>query len=143
VQSNVREGSSIGLPTTPWFYTPPLLPDFGSGDAKDRVASAEESTEYVFVVDGRKEWNADLFEQAAPDYAILSEFECVDRKRLHDPDYEKYMAVLKRDYRLEKQFVRRLELFGVRFPMQWDLPHDMSYASPDILIFARSVSAGG
>jgi len=27
--------------------------------------------------------------------------------------------------------------------MQWNLPHDMSYASPDILIFARSVSAGG
>ncbi len=143
VKSNTPDGSSIGLPTTPWFYTPPLLPDFGSVDPMDRLASAEESTGYIFAVDGRKEWNAEFFEQAAPDYAILSEFEYVDRKRLHDPDYERYMAVLKRDYRIEKQFVRRPELFGVRFPMQWDLPHDMSYASPDILIFARSVPAGG
>ena len=143
VKSNLPEGSSIGLPTTPWFYTPPLLPDFGCVDPRDRLAAAEEATDYVYVVDGRKEWNAEVLKQAAPDYAILSAFEYVDRKRLRDSDYEKYISVLKRDYRLEKQFVRRPELFGVRFPMQWELPHDMSYASPDILIFARSAPAGG
>lgn len=143
IETNVPEGSSIGLPTTPWFYTPPMLPHFGVVDPKERLAAAEESADYIFVIDGRKEWNADVFAASAPDYAILSEFEYEDRRRLDDPDYSAYMSVLKQEYRLEKQFVRRPALYGIRFPMQWDLPHDMSYASPDILVYSRRYAAGG
>lgn len=143
IKANVPEGSSIGMPTTPWFYTPPLLPDFGIADPAERLAAVDQSTDYVFVVDGRKEWNAQVFEEAAPDYAVVSEFEYRDRRRVGDPDYEAYASVLKRDYRLEKQFVRRPGLFGVRFPMQWDLPHDMSYASPETLVYSRRSPNGG
>ncbi len=143
VKSNVAEGSAIGLPTTPWFYTPPLLPEFGLPSPQDRLEAAEASADLIFVVDGRKEWNADVFNEAAPDYAIISEFEYEDRKRVRDADYEKYMSIVRREYRLEKRFVRRPSLFGYRFPMQWELPHDMSYASPEILVYSRRFATGG
>jgi len=143
VRTNVPEGSSIALPTTPWFYTPPLLPSFGQVNAEDRLAAAEDSAEYVFVVDGREEWNARLFAETAPDYAILSEFEYEDRRRVGDMDYKRYFEILKQDYELEKRFSRRPAILGMPFPLQWEMPHDMSYASPEILIYRRSGQSSG
>ena len=137
VQKNVKPGASIGLPTIPWFYTPPLDPYFGLLDSRDRYKQVEEFTDYALVVNEDREWSAGFLEQESPDYVILSEFEYFDRLRIHDKDANEYFQVLKRDYRLEHRFADEPSLFGWRIPILRKLPHDMSYASPTILIYSR------
>jgi hypothetical protein len=143
VTSNIPQGNSIGLPTTPWFYTPPLIPEFGLVNPADRASAAQESSDFTFVFDPHKEWNARVLAEADPECVIVTQFESEDRRRVRDADYEKYAEILKKEYRVEREFVRRPALYGIPFPMQWRLPHDMSYASPEIRIYARSVPAGG
>jgi len=136
VRNNVLPGSSIGLPTIPWFYTPPLDPYFGLVDSGDRRERVQELLDYALVV-GTREWDAALLKRELPDYVILSEFEYEDRLRIRDKAAERYFRVLQRDYRLGGRFADAPSLFGLRVPALRELPHDMSYASPTILIYAR------
>ncbi len=137
IKANIPQGNSIGLPTTPWFYTPPLSPEFGLLSPSERTEAAEEADYYTFVFDTHREWNAQVLDEADPEYVIMSQFEYDDRLRVGDLDYKAYMSLVDEQYRIEKRFVRRPALYGVPFPMQWKLPHDMSYASPDTLVYAR------
>jgi hypothetical protein len=134
---SIPTGSSIGLPTIPWFYTPPVDPLFGLLTADDRLVRVAECTDYQLVVSRSAEWDADLLRSEAPEYVILSRFEYGDRLRIRDRSAGEYFDVLRSDYRLERRFAREMSLFGVRIPMCRALPHDMSYASPTILIYSR------
>ncbi len=143
VSENIAPGSSIGLATIPWFYTPPLDPYFGLPSAQERYERILELTDYKLIVSEETEWDAGVLARILPDFVILSEFEYEDRKRLGDPAAERYFSVLARDYRVARRFVRRPSLLGLRFPLPRELPHDMSYASPDILIYERGRPRGG
>lgn len=137
VAHNIPHGSSIGLPTIPWFYTPPLDPYFGLLDANDRYKRTQEPTDYILMLSKDKEWNVDFLSQELPDAVIISEFESRDRLRLGDSSTKEYFAVLDREYRLAHKFANPPSLFGIRLPLMGKLPHDMSYASPAILIYER------
>lgn len=138
IRSNVPMGSSIGLPTIPWFYTPPLDPYFGLPTSSERFDRITEVADYSLVVDADGEWDAGFLERESPDYVILSEFEYVDRRRIKDRAYERYSNVLKRDYRLVRRFSDSPSLLGLKVPFVPALPHDMSYPSPTILIYGKS-----
>jgi len=133
---SVPQGSSIGLPTIPWFYTPPLDPYFGLLSPAERYERVRESTDYMLIVSESSEWNADFLQQELPDYVILSEFEYKDRLRIRDAAARGYFDILRRDYRLEREFRNSLVRKSRIFPVDV-LPHDMSYASPTILIYSR------
>lgn len=136
IRSNIPPGSSIGLATIPWFYTPPLDPQLGIlVRAEDRLERAQEFTDYTFVIN-QNEWDADFLAQESPDYALVTSFEYQDRMRLNDPSVKKYFGVLNRGYTVAQEFsgesalVDQLLIFG-------QLPHDMSYTSPTITIYSR------
>lgn len=138
VREHVPPGSSIGLPTLPWFYTPPLDPFFGFVNPSDRWKQVEEFSDYPLVVSRESEWNAQFLESEKPDYVILSEFEYEDRIRVKDPAVREYFDVLERDYKLECRFARAQPLYP-RYFFARHLPHDMSYASPTTLVYSRKM----
>ena len=137
IRGNIPAGSSIAFPTIPWFYTPPLDPYFGLPSPSERFNQASEVADYSLVVNADREWDADFLARESPSYVILSEFEYVDRRRIKDRAYESYSSVLGRDYRLVRRFSDSPSLFGLRVPFTPELPHDMSYPSPTILIYGQ------
>ncbi len=139
IRQNVPLHSSIGLPAIPWFYTPPIDPYFGMVKADERYMHICEFTDYDLVVSRSNEWDAAFLQREAPQYVVLSQFEYTDRLRVHDRSAAEYFGVLKRDYRLVRRFADPPSLFGWRIPLVPQLPHDMSYASPTILIYERKV----
>lgn len=137
IRDNIPIGMSIGLPTIPWFYTPPLDPYFGFFSADFRYERMQEFIDYPLVVSKDREWDSAFLERESPDYVVLSEFEYFDRLRIKDSAAKKYFRALRRDYRLERRFADEPSLFGWRIPILRKLPHDMSYASPTILLYSR------
>ena len=138
IKDNIPAGSTIAFPTIPWFYTPPLDPYFGLPLPSERLDRIAEVTDYSLVVDANAEWNADFLVRESPQYVVLSEFEYVDRERIKDRAYESYSAVLKKDYHLVREFSDPPSLLEFRVPLIPRLPHDMSYASPTILVYGRN-----
>lgn len=139
IRQNVPLHSTIGLPTIPWFYTPPLDPSFGLISPQERYDRAGAVADYDLVVSRTDEWDARFLQREAPQYVVLSRFEYADRLRLHDRTAAAYFGVLKRDYRLVRRIADPPTLFGQRIPLMPGLPHDMSYAAPTILIYERRV----
>lgn len=137
IRENVPAGSTIGMPTVPWFYTPPLDPRFGFGSVQDRYETSQKVADYAIAVDPRKEFNAGLLKTSSPEYVVMSEFEYEDHMRVGTQAAQEYFSVLKEDYSLTKRFISSPTIFGIRFPLPVSLPHDMSYANPTILIYAR------
>ncbi|MHB0999008.1 MAG: ArnT family glycosyltransferase [Armatimonadota bacterium] len=138
IRDNISRGSTIGLPTIPWFYTPPFEPDMGlSPIAGERLEQARDFSDYLLVVNGDREWDADYLTQESPDYVIISEFESVDRLRIKDESAFKYMKVLSDNYQVIREFSGSPSLFGYSVPLFAKLPHDMSYVSPDVTIYGR------
>lgn len=135
VRRNVPVGMSIGLPTCPWFYTPPLDPFFGLPDSTDRKDRVSEFTDYVLVL-GERDWSAGLLSTVQPDYVIMSQFEYYDVLRVKDPSALAYFDVLGRHYVLEREFNSLLTRYSGLFALG-PIPHDMSYASPTIRIYSR------
>lgn len=137
VFSAIPQGASIGMPTIPYFYTPPLDPYFGLVKSEDRYDRVCALPDYDLVVSPATEWDSEFLQREAPKYVILSEFEYEDRVRVHDPAAAAYLGVLGRDYHLAKEFSHSLSLFGRSISLLPELPHDMSYVSPTIKIFER------
>ncbi len=136
ISANVPANSSIAFPTIPWFYTPPVRPNFGAMMVSQRLQGASQMPPYRLIV-GDVEWDANLLKQQSPAYIVLSSFEYEDRVRLHDSSVKSYFDMLNANYRLQHRFDERLSLGGWQIPLIGKLPHDMSYASPDILIYSR------
>jgi hypothetical protein len=140
IKKSIPEGTSIGLPTIPWYYTPPLDPEMGmAASSQQRYDASQMFTEYRLVVPRDPGWDTEQLEQSKPEYVVLSEAEYTDRLRLKDVDAEKYFRALDQDYNLVRRFADQPWIFGFQPPLMGKLPHDMSYASPTILIYARKV----
>ena len=137
IAQHIEFGSKIAMPTVPWFYTPPVDPEFGLPRPDERYESVTECIDYDLVVSETTEWDADFLKRESPDVVLLSEFEYEDRVRLDDPSARAYFDVLNADYTLTRRFADRPSLFGMRVPWVGELPHDMSYVSPTILIYQR------
>ncbi len=133
MRSNIPPGSTVGLVSPPWFYTPPLSREFGRLSETMRIRAAEEVEDYRILI-ARPDWNAALLDER-PDAVVMSSYESFDRVRLGDADYRRFMRRLAKEYRQAAAFggdppVRMFSLVA-------HLPHDMQYPSPRIDIFRR------
>lgn len=138
IRENITQGTSIGLPMIPWFYTPPFYPDMGIPVVADeRLQHAQDFTDYQLVLSSQDEWDGEYLKRESPDYVVISSFEAVDRLRIGDASALGYYKVLTDDYDVKQDFTSSPRLFGIRMPLPVKLPHDMSYPSPEIIIYAR------
>lgn len=149
IMKYVPHGSSIAFPTVPWFYTPPLDPAMALPvTAEGRYEKAMQVKDYRLVVSPPgTEWDLSFLKAQTPEYVVLSQFEYEARERIGDPSVKAYFAYLRDRYYYapspfaDPPFQRALiRAFFVR-----ELPEDMSYASPTILIYSRKqeVKTGG
>ncbi|HAH86897.1 MAG TPA: hypothetical protein DCL60_05950 [Armatimonadetes bacterium] len=135
IESNIPHGSGIMFPTVPWFYTPPVSPYFGALNPEDRYIKSLEVSCYRLIVDKNQEWNTGALKESG--WAVLSSFEYEDRLRIRNQEALDYFGALEQDYRLVRRCKSVPSIFGIRVPVGAGLPHDMSYASPEILIYKR------
>lgn len=138
IKSNIHEGASIALPDYPWFYTPPLSPDFGFGtlpQRRDTIASAPYD---IMLFRYKHKW------KTMPQWVIYSDYEVDDALRLKNnrslSASQKHevkrilgeLKYIKENYTLEKHFGG-----PGRAGYRSNLPHDMKYPSPVIYIYKR------
>jgi len=95
----------VAFPTVPWFYTPPFYPDTGELRWQDRLQKMREAqSPYRLVALAPPEWDVVALQVEKPDYVVISDFEEHDVKRIGRADYRAFLAVLRCDYRLVRQF---------------------------------------
>lgn len=138
ITDHVASGSAIAVPGVPWFYSPPLSPEFGQLSAEARRQAAEAIPGYRLLIP-EEDWDTGVLGKR-PRYVMITSFESVDRKRLHDQRYEAFMETVRRDYHVSKTFGRALPV-GF-FTLGEALPHDMQYAAPQIEIYERNRTKG-
>jgi hypothetical protein len=142
-------GSSIGFPTVPWFYTPPIFPDTVEGLGRDgalfRLNELRQVTDYrpmFYWPEGAADppsWDPGLVTVLNPEYVVASSFEFDDYERLVKAplhyetcrfDLDRYEATR----RLLAERYQVVQAFGYPHPMA----HDMMYISPRIVIWKRT-----
>lgn len=125
------EGTRIGFPTVPWFYTPPLFPETGELRWQDRLRYAQSAKRYRLIPLAPPEWNAEALLATLPEYLIISEFEERDVQRVGRADYQAFLQILNARYTLERTFTNEPPLLG-RKP---SMPHDLLYICPQIKVY--------
>jgi len=136
-RANVPRGARIGLPTIPWFYSPPLAPGIiGTVGPKNRYDLMSESP-YRLMSNPRLPWDSDLITRGRPDYVVISDYEYEDLRRLHDRGVETFLRKLGRSYVEAAVFRNGLSALGIDFGPTEKLPHDLKYMAPTIRVFRR------
>jgi hypothetical protein len=138
---NVAPTAAIGMPVEPWFWTPPIDPYFCSpGVGEWRSDPGGQATADRLVVNPGKAFDTALLQASKPQYVVMNEYEYFDRLRIKNPDAVAYMAEIRRSYGPPTVFADVHWLGGRHsidgLPCQ-DLPHDMLYPSPTVLVFKR------
>ncbi|HVF10581.1 MAG TPA: glycosyltransferase family 39 protein [Abditibacteriaceae bacterium] len=119
--------TTIGLVSPPWFWTPPLSPQDappGSGT----VVTGSPDGRYKFAVTG---FDTTKLQRMQPQWFVMSEYEWIDKERLNEPGYKKFMAALRREYTLAARFSSPFA------DEPGYVPHDFLYTHPTIRIYRR------
>ncbi len=145
LNANAPLPQRIGFPVQPWFGTAPVSPYFPSPGLGAWQSVTPPETQKRIVYSGT-DWDIKALEAQHPDVVVLSEYDYDDGLRLHDPAATAYLAALNRDYALADGFVPPLATLNkargrLGLPSR-DLPHDMTYPAPDIVIYAKRKGAG-
>ncbi|GIV11369.1 MAG: hypothetical protein KatS3mg020_0860 [Fimbriimonadales bacterium] len=131
IRVNLPEGARIGLPTVPWFYTPPLFPETGELHWQERLHYAQNASRERLIPLAPPEWNADALQATLPEYLLISEFEERDVQRIGRADYQAFMGIVNTRYELLQTFANEPPLL-VRKP---NIPHDLLYICPTIKLY--------
>ncbi len=135
LRDNLRAGAIVAMPTTPWFYSPPLSSMFGALSVKDRKQAAATVPGMKLIIP-KIDWDADAVFEHRPTYVVLSYYETFDPLRLNDPAWRAFRNRLARDYELRTSFGR--DPLSIKlFTLTSDLPHDMRYVSFPIEIYGQ------
>lgn len=139
--SNIGKGSTIGVMEYPWFYSPPLSKMYGFGTLPQREQAVTATPYNIIVFSDCKVPGCWLQKGRSPKWVVVSDFETKDAERLKDcksiskgdrMQVDKIisdLSLIKRNYNLKKAFGER------QTGLMADLPHDMSYQSPQIEIY--------
>ncbi len=141
--------ASIGFAALPWFQTLPLSPYFSlpQPNAWRRFVPPGDPT--LLNAEGRQwsmtvpttDWDTAILTNSPPHYIVLSEYDYRDALRLHDRHALAFLSILRQGYAPAAVFsgpptVFRLHRTLGGLPTQ-DLPHDMLYPDPTILIYTQ------
>jgi len=140
----------VGFPVQPWFGTAPVSPYFPYYRPGTWQAVTPPELKQRIVYSG-KDWDVAALEAQKPDVVVLSEYDYDDALRVHNPEVLAYLAQLNQEYStvirfsplylegyLERAgYVAQEGLTSDEELPSRNLPHDMLYPSPDIVIYTR------
>lgn len=136
IRQNVPRGKTIAFATTPWYYTPPLVPEFTAPSPAVRRRAAEAFTDYVLrLPEPGTEWDKKVFEPM-PDYVLLSNIESADAIRVNWAPARPFLEVLKAHY-VPRVFENERLLWGIRWENPQYAPNDWLYIMPRIALYTR------
>ncbi len=131
LNSQVPASASVRFAVQPWFGDVPLSPYFTLPGIGAWRSVTPPDIQQRIVYSGR-DWDVAALRSGTPDFVALSEFDYADALRLHNPEAMAYIGELKHSY-------HNIRMFSpLRLPINDGLPHDMTYPSPEIMIFSRS-----
>lgn len=145
------EDKTIGFVSDPWFYSPPLSPDFGLLAPSQRLEALLANPQLIRMdaeSPTRTDWDVRLLD-VRPEYIVFSSFEFADHDRLNDPNFVEFMERFENEYDFVGLFWGPDPAFptsedsttftreGLRILIRQRYPqtHDMMYISPTICIF--------
>ena len=132
LRAHAPPAAPIGFAAQPWFGTPPVSPYFTlpqPGGWRRFVSPADAAR----IVYNGTNWDAGLLRRVRPPYVLLSEYDYRDALRLREPAALSYLNVLRQDY----SPVKCAPEPSTQDLPRHDLPHDMLYPNPYIIIYQR------
>ena len=134
------ENKAIGLPTVPWFYSPPWTKETSVMRQK-RYEYAMACKEYNLKCqpEEENEWNVEYLKQEKPEYVIISSIESFHKERTKNPKYLAYMEYLNKDYEIASHLMN--VYISEHLPILYNpnpnhyLPSDMTYIQPKYTIY--------
>ncbi len=140
IQQALPRGATIAFATTPWYWSPPLLPVFTApvpGAARRRLILAAPSEYRLLLPRQDTEWDTRVLTESAPDCVVISDLESQDALRLHLPQALEFHR-LARIGRRTVRFGGRPRLWGIVAASETYLPNDMLYVCPRITVYVRA-----
>ncbi len=128
----------VGFAVQPWFGTAPVSPYFPLPGVGTWQAVTPPEIARRIVYSGT-DWDINALKAQKPDVVVLSEYDYDDALRLHNPEAAAYIAELRREYSAFVEFPplhSHIPSHLASLPSR-DLPHDMTYPSPQIVICVR------
>jgi dolichyl-phosphate-mannose-protein mannosyltransferase len=135
--TNVKPGTSIGMPMPPWFWSPPLATRITCTPQREARYRLTSESRYAIVSAPDSDWSRSILERNRPRYVVTSDYEFEDPLRLKLPETLDYFASLNRDYVRVKTFRNDISFLGIPFGPTTDLPHDCRYMAPTLFVYER------
>ena len=139
LNANVPSPTPVAFAAQPWFGTAPVSPYFSN----PRPGAWQKLTPGVMrqrILYDDKDWDIETLERQKPQFVILSEYDYRDLSRLLDPAWTAYMTTLEQGYAQAAVFPSPAPPASdgndYDLPIH-DLPHDMLYSDPAVVIFRR------
>jgi hypothetical protein len=143
VPADTRSGG-IAFATVPWFWSPPLLPEFTApvpgAVRRDLVLNARSDYRLRLPGPGR-EWDQSVLEGPEPDAVVVSDLESQDAYRVGDAQALAFAAVLRRSYQ-GRTVGSRPSALGWQVLSDGPVPVDLLYVCPRVTIYTRRPPIG-
>jgi hypothetical protein len=134
---NAASPLKIGFPVQPWFGTAPVSPYFSSpGAGAWQAVTPPDIARRIFY--SGEDWDVSALETQKPDVVVLSEYDYDDALRVKDPAAQAYVAYLDNNYKYTEGFSSVYSNALIDGMPTRNLPHDMTYPSPGIVIYSRT-----
>ncbi len=127
----------IGFPVQPWFGTAPVSPYFPLPGVGAWQAATPPDIARRIGYSG-KDWDITALRAQKPDVVVLSEYDYDDALRVKDPAAQAYVAYLDDNYKYTESFSSVYSKVLIDGMPTRNLPHDMTYPSPGIVIYSRT-----
>lgn len=132
-------GATIAFATTPAYYTPRLLPEFGAptpGAVRRRMVLSAESPWTLRLPAEGTEWDLAVLAEPEPDMVILSDAETQEVERLREPRGMAFLAAVRSRY-APRTFANVPSIFGLSLGRPAWLPNDWLYTQPRVWLYER------
>lgn len=141
--AHVPNGSRVGVPEVPWFYSPPLSKSLGFGTLDQRQEATREAPYQIVVFSECEEHRGWWTDKPPPEWVIVSDYEVEDALRLRGnksigADERALVRRITGNLDLVEKHYHVVRRFGPPWSWAEGLPHDMRYASPAISIYRLS-----
>lgn len=146
--------ATVGFAAPPWFSSPPLSPYFALPRPGRWRRFAPPGNPTLLLAEGRQwrvsapaaDWDMATLTPDPPHFVVVTEYDYRDALRLRDPRVLAFLRALRQDYAPPVVFGGPAGLFRLHrtvggLPTQ-DLPHDMLYPDPTVLVYVLSASKG-
>jgi 4-amino-4-deoxy-L-arabinose transferase-like glycosyltransferase len=128
-------GSSVAFVWTPWYHSPPLMPDFTQPNPKRRWLDAQSYAKKRLLLPAfGSEWDANLLKAPLPDAFAVSEFETGDVQRLKSGYAQPFFDLWRERY-TPHVFDKYPSIFGIDFGKPDYTPNDWLYPNPRTTVY--------